>query len=92
MKKIVCVSGYQIAAEIYVGSRTVIYRGIWEDDLHPVTIKVLRNSFPSFNELLQFRHQYDIGKDLDLPNVIKTLALVLGGVNRPTIKIANGLS
>lgn len=75
MKTIVCVPGYQIAAEIHVGSHTVIYRGIREDDLCPVTIEVLRNPFPSFNELLQFRHQYDIGKDLDLPNVIKTLAL-----------------
>ncbi len=91
MNKIVCVPGYRIGAEIYTGTRTLIYRGIREQDApagkaealpterlrqgDPVTIKVLRNPFPSVKELMQFCHQYDISKDLDLPNVIKTLAL-----------------
>ncbi|AFY95275.1 AAA family ATPase [Chamaesiphon minutus] len=75
MKTSVHVPGYQIAEEIYVGNRTLLYRGVRESDLHPVTIKLLRSKFPSFERLMQFRHQYDIGKDLNLPNVIKTLAL-----------------
>ena len=75
MKTIVCLPGYSITAEIYAGSHTLIYRGVRNFDRYPVTIKFLRNSFPSVNELMQFRHQYDIGKDLDLPNIIKTLAL-----------------
>ncbi len=75
MKKIVCIPGYRISEEIYAGTRTLIYRGIRESDLYPVTIEILRNPFPSSNELLKFRHKYDIGKDFDLPNIIKTLAL-----------------
>jgi predicted ATPase/signal transduction histidine kinase/CheY-like chemotaxis protein len=74
MKEIVCLPGYRVAEEIYAGTRTSIYRGIRECDLYPVTIEILRNPFPSFNELLKFRHKYEIGKDFDLPNIIKTLA------------------
>ena len=76
MKTIVCIAGYHITEEIYVGNRTSIYRGVRECDGYPVTIEILRNLFPSFNELLQFRHQYEIGKNFALPNLIKTLTLV----------------
>jgi predicted ATPase/signal transduction histidine kinase len=76
MKTIVSVPGYRIAEEIYVGNRTLIYRGIRESDRHPVILKLLRNSFPSFDRLMQFRHQYDIGKNFDHPNITKILGLV----------------
>ncbi len=75
MKTIRCVPGYRITEEAHVGTRTIIYRGIRECDLYPVTIELLRNPFPSSQELLTFRNKYDIGKDLDLPHVVKTLAL-----------------
>jgi predicted ATPase/signal transduction histidine kinase/ActR/RegA family two-component response regulator len=75
VKTIVHVAGYRITEEIYSGNRTQIYRGIRESDLYPVTLKLLQSQFPSFDRLMQFRHQYDIGKNIDLPNVIKTLAL-----------------
>jgi predicted ATPase/signal transduction histidine kinase len=75
MKTIVNLPGYRITGEIYAGARTLIYRGIREADQYPVTIELLRNPFPSINELLRFRHKYDMGKDFDLPNIIKTIAL-----------------
>lgn len=36
---------------------------------------MLRNPFPSFNELLSFRNQYAIAKNLDLPSIVKPLTL-----------------
>jgi predicted ATPase/signal transduction histidine kinase/ActR/RegA family two-component response regulator len=66
---------YQITEQLYSGNRTLVYRGIRKHDRYPVVIKLLRNSFPDFNELLQFRNQYAIAKNFDLPNVVKTLAL-----------------
>ncbi|WP_310418526.1 AAA family ATPase [Chamaesiphon sp. OTE_8_metabat_110] len=75
METIVCIPGYTVIEEIYTGNRTSIYRALREIDRYPVTIELLRNPFPSFHELLKFRHKYEIGKDLDLPYVIKTLAL-----------------
>ena len=68
-------SGYRILESVYTGSRTFVYRGIRESDRQPVVIKGLQASFPSFNELVRFRNQYTIAKNLDLPNIIKSLAL-----------------
>nr|WP_262983520.1 protein kinase [Phormidesmis priestleyi] len=35
----------------------------------------MRNPFPSFSELVQFRNQYTIAKNLDLPSIVKPLTL-----------------
>ncbi len=67
--------GYQITEELYAGNRTLVYRGMRRSDKQPVVIKLLRNEFPSFNELVQFRNQYTIAKNLDSPNIINTYNL-----------------
>ena len=63
--------GYQITEQLYVGSRTVVYRGVREHDQRPVVIKLLQNSFPSFNELVQFRNQYAIMRCISDANAQK---------------------
>ena len=67
--------GYQITEELYIGTRTLVYRGIRISDQQPVVIKLLRNEYPNFNEIVQFRNQYTIAKNLDFPNIVKPLAL-----------------
>ncbi|MBD1932481.1 MULTISPECIES: trifunctional serine/threonine-protein kinase/ATP-binding protein/sensor histidine kinase [Cyanophyceae] len=67
--------GYSIEEQIYAGSRTVVYRGTRKSDRQPVVIKLLRNEFPRFNELIHFRNQYIIGKNLDFSGIIKTYNL-----------------
>ncbi len=66
---------YQIIEEIYSGTRTVVYRGIRTKDQLAVVIKLLRNEYPNFNELLQFRNQYTIAKNLNIPSIIQCLVL-----------------
>ncbi|WP_392535078.1 AAA family ATPase [Nostoc sp. C117] len=66
---------YRITEQIYLGSKTIVYRAITEQDQKPVIIKLIRNEYPSFNEFAQFRNQYTITKNLDLPGVIKTYSL-----------------
>ena len=68
-------SGYQFLDQIYSGTKTLVYRGIKESDDEPVVIKLLRHEYPSFNELVQFRNQYTIAKNVELPGVIKTYSL-----------------
>ncbi|MEG4588712.1 AAA family ATPase [Microcoleus sp. MOSTC5] len=68
-------AGYQIVDRIYSGTRTLVYRGIRLCDQKPVAIKVLRNEYPSFSELLNFRNQYTIAKNLNLPGIIQTYSL-----------------
>jgi len=69
------IPGYLIATQIYSGTRTLVYRAVSETNQKPVVIKLLKYEYPTFNELVQFRNQYTIAKNLDLPGVIKPLSL-----------------
>ncbi|NEO89831.1 MAG: AAA family ATPase [Moorea sp. SIO3G5] len=68
-------TGYQMTEIIYSGSRTLVYQGIRESDQKPVVIKLLKSEYPSFGELVQFRNQYTIAKNLDLPGIVKPYSL-----------------
>ncbi len=65
------ISGYNLVEQLYCGSRTLVYRAIRETDQLPVVIKLLNRDYPSFSELLQFRNQYTIAKNLGLPGVVE---------------------
>lgn len=71
----VTVSGYRIFDKIYSGSRTQVYRGVRSHDQKSVVLKLLLSEYPTFKELVQFRNQYTIAKNLDLPGIVKPLAL-----------------
>ncbi|MEG4571429.1 AAA family ATPase [Microcoleus sp. N3A4] len=66
---------YQILETVYSGSRTLVYRAIRNKDLLPVIIKLLKNDYPTFSELVQFRNQYTIAKNLCQPGIIQTYSL-----------------
>lgn len=67
--------GYHISKELYNGFRTLVYRGYRQSDQLPVVIKLLKNPYPHFNELVQFRNQYTITKNLDSSLIIQTYSL-----------------
>ena len=67
--------GYHINEQIYAGNRTLVYRGIRTENGQPVAIKLLRNDFPRFNELVHFRNQYIIAKNLEIPGSVKAYSL-----------------
>ncbi|BAY11776.1 ATP-binding sensor histidine kinase [Calothrix sp. NIES-2098] len=71
----VSISGYQVMELIYDGSKTLVYRAIREQDSLRVIIKLLKNPYPSFSELVQFRNQYTIAKNLNFPGIIQTYSL-----------------
>src|SRR4028119_2340545 len=68
-------TGYQTLAPLYSGTRTLVYRAFRTNDKQLVAIKVLRSKHPSFSELVQFRNQYTIAKNLNLPGIIETYSL-----------------
>ncbi|MBH8564154.1 AAA family ATPase [Nostoc sp. CENA67] len=69
------IAGYQISSQLYAGSRTRVYRAIREQGTLAVVIKLLTSKYPSFNELLQFRNQYTISKNLNILGIIHPLSL-----------------
>ncbi|WP_410477572.1 serine/threonine protein kinase [Nostoc sphaeroides] len=72
---LVNIPGYQVSEELYNGSRTLVYRGYRETDSLPVVIKLLKNLYPSFSELLSFRNQYTIAKNINSPLIVQTYSL-----------------
>ena len=75
MNTVNTISNYTLTNTLYEGTRTLVYRATRNFDQQPVVIKVLRNEYPSFNELLQFCNQYTIAKNLDFLGIIKSLDL-----------------
>ncbi|HEY9619679.1 MAG TPA: protein kinase, partial [Crinalium sp.] len=69
------VSGYTIVEQLYLGSRTAVYRAVQNAQPRSVVIKVLRREYPSFGELVQFRNQYTIAKELPIPGIVHPLSL-----------------
>ncbi|MDZ8050201.1 MAG: protein kinase domain-containing protein [Aulosira sp. ZfuVER01] len=69
------IPGYRIDEQIYAGNRTLVYRGIREQDLHPVILKMMQNESPNFSEIIQFRNQYTIAANLDIKGIVKPYSL-----------------
>jgi predicted ATPase/signal transduction histidine kinase len=72
--------GYELVEEIHCHSKSIVYRaeqkGIdGESASRPVIIKTLSTEYPSYQELINFSHQYTIAKDLNLPGVISFYSL-----------------
>src|ERR687885_2454593 len=71
----VTLPGYRVIEKIYDGTRTLVYRGKQELDQKPVVLKLLKSEYPTFTELVQFRNQYTIAKNLDLAGIVQPLSL-----------------
>ncbi|MEG4571433.1 AAA family ATPase [Microcoleus sp. N3A4] len=69
------IPNYQIVETIYSGSRTLVYRAVRNNNRLPVVIKLLKNDYPTFSELVQFRNQYTIAKNLNSPLIVQTYSL-----------------
>ncbi|MEG4584346.1 AAA family ATPase [Microcoleus sp. MOSTC5] len=69
------IPNYQIISTVYSGSRTLVYRAVRTSDQLPVVIKLLKNDYPTFSELVQFRNQYTIAKNLNSPSIVQTYSL-----------------
>ncbi|MEM9156312.1 MAG: AAA family ATPase, partial [Cyanobacteria bacterium P01_F01_bin.33] len=67
--------GYTSIEPIYQGAKTVVYRARDISSGQTVVIKCLNQDYPSFGELVQFRNQYTIAKNLSIPGIVKPLRL-----------------
>ncbi|MGB3403274.1 MAG: AAA family ATPase [Microcoleaceae cyanobacterium] len=66
---------YEIIETLHIGSKAQVYRARRLRDQQLVILKVLRNQYPSLNELIQFQNQYTIIKDLNLSGIVQPIAL-----------------
>jgi predicted ATPase/signal transduction histidine kinase/tRNA A-37 threonylcarbamoyl transferase component Bud32 len=68
-------AGYHTFDLIHQGAKSLVYRGQRIDDQKPVILKLLRSEYPSFSELVQFRNQYTITHNLNIPGIVPAIAL-----------------
>jgi predicted ATPase/GAF domain-containing protein/tRNA A-37 threonylcarbamoyl transferase component Bud32 len=70
------IANYQIHTQIYESANSLIYRGIRKKDNQPVILKVLKEDYPTPEELRHYRQEYDITRFLtEVDGVIKAYAL-----------------
>ena len=72
---IITLPGYFSLQKIHENSKTQIYRARKTSDQIPVVIKLIKAERPTLTELACLRNQYAVAKNLDLPNVVRPLAL-----------------
>ena len=75
----IALTGYQITNLLYDGTRTQVYRGSIIEGAKLVILKKLRKEYPTFNEILQFRHQYVLTKNLDISGIVRPITLEKDG-------------
>ncbi|NET25206.1 MAG: AAA family ATPase [Okeania sp. SIO1I7] len=75
-KNTIKVDNYQALELIHESERTLVYRGINLENGQPVVVKLMGNEYPSFNELVQFRNQYAIAKNLEIKGIVKPYSLL----------------
>ena len=74
-------SSYEVKEKIYESERTIVYRAIRKMDDLPVVLKILHKEFPSAEEIMRFKQEYNMLKELDSPSVIKVIGLETYGDN-----------
>ena len=60
---------------IYTGTKSSVYRGYRQSDKIPVVVKILNTEYPDFKELVLFRNQYTLAKNLEIPGIITPYTL-----------------
>ncbi|WP_449417644.1 trifunctional serine/threonine-protein kinase/ATP-binding protein/sensor histidine kinase [Phormidium nigroviride] len=66
---------YKLIEKINEGLNTVVYRGQRKEDGQAVIIKLLRAEYPTLEEIMQLRHEYEISRNLNLEGIVKPYGL-----------------
>ncbi|WP_204154194.1 PAS domain S-box protein [Leptolyngbya sp. CCY15150] len=63
--------GITIHSQIYESSASLVYQGIREQDNCAVIAKVLKQDYPSLQDLTRYRQEYEITRFLNIEGVVK---------------------
>lgn len=67
--------GYHIQKKYFESGHSLIFRAERDSDQLPVVLKVLKNEYPTLEELARFRQEYEILKGLESERIIQVYAL-----------------
>ncbi|OUL32867.1 serine/threonine protein kinase [Nostoc sp. T09] len=67
----IALAGVAIQSKIYESSASLVYRGIRMQDGQAIVVKMLKQDYPSPQELIRYRQEYEITRSLKEEGVIK---------------------
>ncbi|HBL58476.1 MAG TPA: hypothetical protein DDZ80_08150 [Cyanobacteria bacterium UBA8803] len=68
-------AGCQILAQIYESANSLIYRGIRNSDHQPVILKVLKQDYPTLEQITRYQQEYQITRSLNIGGAIQAYSL-----------------
>ncbi|MDY7014115.1 MAG: serine/threonine-protein kinase PknK, partial [Cyanobacteriota bacterium] len=69
------IAGYDHLTLIYESSNSLVYRAICKADRQPAILKILKQDYPTPQELTRYRQEYEIARSLDCDDIVKTYSL-----------------
>ncbi len=66
---------YEIIAKLYESGNSLVYRAKLKPDDRPIVIKILKDNYPTPDELARYQQEYEITRSLNLDSIIKTYGL-----------------
>jgi len=70
------IPGYQITETLHTGDITSIYRGTKDNSQETVILKSLTIENPALKDIAHLQNEYELLKELDIPEVIQTKGLL----------------
>ncbi|MBV9386505.1 MAG: PAS domain S-box protein [Chroococcidiopsidaceae cyanobacterium CP_BM_ER_R8_30] len=67
----IALPGVAIQSQIYESPASLVYRGVRVQDNRAIVVKLLKQDYPSLQELTRYRQEYEITRSLDLAGVVK---------------------
>ncbi|MEG4999077.1 trifunctional serine/threonine-protein kinase/ATP-binding protein/sensor histidine kinase [Microcoleus sp. B4-D4] len=68
-------ANYKLIEKLNEGLTTVVYRAERKEDRTAVIIKILSSDYPTLEEIMQLRHEYEISRHLNLEGIVKPYGL-----------------
>src|SRR6476469_6722737 len=68
-------ANYKLLEKLNEGVNTVVYRAERREDQTAVIIKTLIADYPTLEEIMQLRHEYEISRHLNLEGIVKPYGL-----------------
>ena len=69
------ISGYQVSTKLYESANSIVYRGHREQDNQPTVFKILKENYPTPEELTRYKQEYEITRSFNSKNLIKAYSL-----------------
>ncbi|OCQ93363.1 serine/threonine protein kinase [Oscillatoriales cyanobacterium USR001] len=68
-------SNCEIISQIYESSNSIVYRGIRTEDRQPIILKLLKQDFPTPDEIRKYHQEYEITRSLNIDGIPKVYGL-----------------